>query len=354
MAVRARDPEIAKIKQSGGKIYSISKCNTIDNCLYEAYMQYISDIPPDDSVYGVLGSGVHDTLEKIMNGKADESELAMSLAQDLQKAEQKGLNFPKDKNGGDSIREKWVADMTDFCEKFRRLPGEFETERLVLYPLDDKHYVQGYIDLVKHNEDGTVDIYDWKTSSNFSAADLKHHGRQLAIYKTAMEHMGYTVNRTAWIMLKYIAVTDTVTGRIYPASRSQTVKDMQKPLISILKKQGMDDETAVLKVSTYGSLDDINREFGNRFTTDLYIRDYTVTEETEKECLNYINNKIKVWEHHEKENWKDIAPRDFIAVSGKGNIREDTFYCNNLCGYRKKCKYIENFNHSRDEDDGLF
>ena len=108
-----------------------------------------------------------------------------------------------------------IADMKHFCETFYPPKGKFKTEELVIYhlgrtlnPSKDElnksdRYVQGYIDLIRENDDGTISIYDWKTSTKFSAADLLHHGRQLVFYALAKEAEGYTVKDVAWIFLKY-------------------------------------------------------------------------------------------------------------------------------------------------------
>lgn len=354
MSTRERSKELEDIKKNGGKLYSISKCNTINNCTYEAFLQYVLNQQSDESIYGVMGTAVHDKLEQIINGKASESELITALSQDLDDAERLGLQFPKDKNGNDAIRDKWLADMMDFCNTFKKPEGNFSTEELFIYHLGDNNYINGYIDLIKTNDDGSIDIYDWKTSSNFSAADLKHHGRQLAIYKIAKEAQGYKVNRTAWIMLKYLSVYDKETGKSYVVSRSSVAKDLQKPLISILKKQGITEEDAAIKASTYKDLESINKDFDNRFEPSMYIRDYDVTEDVEAECLKYIQDKIKVWHWLEKNEWKDITPRSFVKVSRSGTVTDDTFYCNALCGFRKKCKYIESYNLNKQNEDDLF
>lgn len=65
-----------------------------------------------------------------------------------------GLDFPHDFRGGTSIRDKWVADMTNFCKTFYPPNGKFETEQLLILRVNENRALQGYIDLLRHNDDG--------------------------------------------------------------------------------------------------------------------------------------------------------------------------------------------------------
>ncbi len=57
--------------------------------------------------------------------------------------------------------------MKHFCNTFKAPKGKFTTEELVIYPLSEDRYVQGYIDLIRENPDGTISIYDWKNIDRF-------------------------------------------------------------------------------------------------------------------------------------------------------------------------------------------
>ena len=64
-----------------------------------------------------------------------------------------GIEFPKDFKGNDSIRNNWIADMKHFCKTFQPPKGKFQTEQLIIYPLSEDRYIQGYIDLIRENDD---------------------------------------------------------------------------------------------------------------------------------------------------------------------------------------------------------
>ena len=244
MAKREKDPRLQALYDAKKHVYSISKCNTIEECLYEAYRQYILHDKGTNGIYGILGTKIHDQLERIVKGEETPGTLPDVLNQELLDLDLLGLEFPKDFKGNDSIRNNWIADMKHFCQTFTPPKGKFRTEELVLYPLrktiqstePTDRYIQGYIDLIRENADGTISIYDWKTSAKFKPDDLLHHGRQLVFYALAKETEGETVRDVAWIMLKYCQVS--FMGKKRPNSKTKTeiVKVLNRgKLISELK-----------------------------------------------------------------------------------------------------------------------
>lgn len=160
---------------------------------------------------------MHDVLEQLIHQQATCDDLLPALHNALDECETLGLTFPKDFRGNDSIKEKWIKDMTHFCQNFYPPRGEFKTEQLLIYRVSPTRAIQGYIDLMKLEPDGSVSVYDWKTSTRFAPSTLLEHGRQLVIYAMALEQAGYTVKNLAWIMLKYVEIRYTW----YATSRSR-------------------------------------------------------------------------------------------------------------------------------------
>lgn len=48
-------------------------------------------------MYGIAGTKVHDTLEAIMKGEADESALLPAIDSEIEAMELFGVSFPKDR-----------------------------------------------------------------------------------------------------------------------------------------------------------------------------------------------------------------------------------------------------------------
>ena len=65
------------------------------------------------------------------------------------------------------------------------------------YRIDEPDFT-GIIDLITENEDGTVDIFDFKYSNN---ADNYHDSLQLHIYQYYLEQQGYKVNKLGYIFI---------------------------------------------------------------------------------------------------------------------------------------------------------
>ena len=203
---RQKDERLHELESRGIQPYSISRLDTINHCLYEAYRTYRLHDRGRDNVYTSLGSAVHDVLEGITNGENTEDDLLPAVYKELDDLDLIGLEFPKDRNGGDSIRQGWIADMEHFCKTYKAPKGNLIAEELFVYKTPKGRYLIGYIDLQKVHDDGTVDIYDYKTSSMYSKADMQSHGRQLVTYLLGKEQEGKKIKRVAWIFLKYAEV----------------------------------------------------------------------------------------------------------------------------------------------------
>lgn len=360
MAKRETDPRLLELFDSGKKVYSISKLNNIDQCEYQAYLTYIKHLKSTPSCYSVLGTGIHDCLEEIINGTKTESDLLPALSKELDDIEMLGLDFPKDRSGGNSIRDNWVADMNHFCSTFVKPNGNFETEQLFIYKIDDDHYMQGYIDLIRHNPDNTISIFDWKTSSQFKTSDLVHHGRQLVLYAIGKEQEGYTVKNVAWIMLKYAEVswtgklrknskTETLIRKVI--ERSKLIKELSPYIESDLEANGYDevDIELLLEDSIRNNDWNILPDFvKSKYAIKPYVRQYELTDELKQETLDYVRQKIAQYES-KSENELDWEPVDIGPKT--------EFFCRALCGYRNNCKYIQDYNNTKEQtqtDDDLF
>ena len=352
IGTREKDPRLQKLFDEGKNVYSISKCNTIDNCEYEAFCTYKKHLKGENGVYGIMGGKVHDKLEEIMNNKATESELITSLKSEIADLDLFGIDFPKDRNGGTSIRDKWIADMSHFCTNFVKPKGKFSTEQLVLYKLNENRYVQGYIDLIRHNPDGSISIYDWKTSSQFTKEDLLHHGRQLVFYALAKEAEGYKVRNVAWIMLKYCEVSfmgkkransKEMTKITKVVNRSKLVEELVPYITADLKLLGYDDIDIECIIHNALQNNEIPLEVCDKYTVKPYVREYEITPEIKDETINYLN-KMAILFENKSDNEADWKPKSFYKTTKTGKKQEDTFYCNVLCGHRRTCPHIKKFN----------
>ena len=311
MATRKVAPELQKLIDEGCEIYSISRLNTMAQCPYQAYLNYIEREQSKPNAWAILGGHIHDALESCIKDGADTSVIRKAIDRELVNLDMLGIDFPSE-----SIRENWIKNMTMFADAFKTPKGEFETEQLILYQIDDKVWMQGYIDLLQHHKDGTVSIYDWKTSSKFDKNHLVEAGRQLVLYGLAKQAEGYNIKKLAWIMLKYCVVTKEL--------KSGAIKDY------------------VMEWRKYEPADNI-------ISVKPYVQEYEFSQENIDETLDYIKKMI-----HKYQIYGD----DEMAYS-PCDIKRNSFFCSSLCGYDSKCKWYKDYLeqgdfNTKDEDDDLF
>ncbi len=352
MSSRASDARIKALYDAGIVPYSISKLNAIDGCLKEAFYTYKLGIRDKgkQNIYGIMGSQIHDVLEKIYNNEATQADLLPALQNELADAGMVGVDFPKDFRGGTTIKDNWVCAMQDFCNNFQKFEGQFKTEELVILKISESRYLIGYIDLIQivDEENKTVNIFDFKTSSKFKKEDLLHHGRQLIVYGMAMEQAGYKVLSLAWIMVKYIKVS--YMGYARANSKNKTLMNkvilrgkLSKELSPIIERmmrengyRDVDIEVTLDNFSRTNNIDSLPENIASNFTIEQYIEYYDYTDERKQEALEYINSRA--------DKFEALWEQDEQAWTSVEITQKESFYCNNLCAYRDYCPEIKKYN----------
>ena len=354
MAEREKNVELQNLFDAGIPVYSFSKLECMHGCLYEAYRTYVMHDRANQlqNVYSILGGSTHDVLEAITNGEATE---------DLDELDMLCIDFPSD-----SIKDGWVSDMTHFCKTYKAPKGEFSTEEFFLYKSPKGNYLQGYIDLIKHNTDGTVSVYDYKTSSMYKGEDVKKHGRQLILYALGLEQKGFKVKNVAWIMLKYCEVK--YIGKKTSRSKEETelskvierkniIKELNDVIISKLEKKGHDEVDIEFIMMNAKENNEIPKEVEDEFKISPYVMKYELSDETRQDTIDHIDNTVEMWETL-GELEANYPPRSFTKTQKNGKVVDDTFFCQMLCGYRKVCphlrKYLDTKENNISEDEDLF
>lgn len=292
---------------------------------------------------------MHDVLEQLIHQQATCDDLLPALHSALDECETLGLTFPKDFRGNDSIKEKWVKDMTHFCQNFYPPRGEFKTEQLLIYRVSPTRAIQGYIDLMKLEPDGSVSVYDWKTSTRFAPSTLLEHGRQLVIYAMALEQAGYTVKNLAWIMLKYVEIRYTWYATSRSRNKTQCIRIVNRSKIydtiapaveSACRDAGMDETEIEFAMLDFKETNLLGPRFpmsvAQQFIIKPFVEPYPYTPELKQEALTYINKVADVYE--------SLPQDETTPWSARKVDKECAFFCNNLCNYRKICPAIRDYN----------
>ena len=327
--------EIKKLRDSGEEVWSISRLNSFHNCNFEYYNTYILRDRGLPNVYTKIGSQLHDYLEGIYLGEKEINGFKTSFNNAVIEGELLGIDFPSE-----SIKNSFVNDIRHFIDNFNKLDGKFLLEEQILFKIGD-HYVQGFIDVLRvYEKEGNreLEVIDWKSSSKFTGDKLLHAGRQLVMYKLAIEEMTkHKVSEVKWNMMKYLWVnTRQKNGKIRKkmVNRSKLIKEMREPFTKILKENGYDEleidiylDTAS-KTNTIKGLPDCITDIYS--IEDCYLT-YEVTDELVQELHDYVNNTIEMINSKDKDNSDEWTP--IIEIDEK-----QSFYCNVLCAHRENCQ----------------
>lgn len=319
------------------------------------------------NIYGILGGSTHDCLEAITLGEATEEDLLPTVQKDLDELAMLDIDFPRDRKGGTAIRDGWIADMEHFCKTYKAPKGEFQTEQFFLYKSPGGNYLQGYIDLIRLNKDGTISIYDYKTSALYKGEDIKSHGRQLVLYALGKEAQGFKVKNVAWIFLKYCEVKyvgkkTSRSKKEAPISkvieRKNLIKDLEQVIIAKLEQLGMDELDIDFALIQAKENNEIPQEVADQFKVIPYVMNYELNDDIKNETDEYIDNTIEMWESlRVKDYEQDYSPIEFQRTQKNGKVIENIFYCTSLCGYRKVCPHLKKYLDTKQEptdDSDLF
>lgn len=319
--------KIRQLREEGKTIYSISRLNTVDECGWEYWQTYQEHLEGKDNIYGFTGTRIHKCLENIQNGiKID---FPKEVDKMLTEAEILDIKFPTEK-----IEDKWKKDIISFAHNYvAPTYNKVETEKLFLVKTDG-HYLQGIIDLLIYNDDGTISIRDYKTSSKFTNADLEAKGRQLILYGLAMEQMGYKVKDLAWEMLKYVEISYKLKNgktRTTIAERGFVLEKLKSDITKEMKALGKYDDLEIeMLVDTAveeNSFKNLPQSIRDKYTIKDYICYYDFTEERKAETKAFIKAKIEDIEMFKnKKDWWE--PKEITPYT--------SFYCSNLCRSQTK------------------
>lgn len=319
--------EIKELRKQGKDVWSFSRLNSYNDCAYGYYTTYGGEKIDrgKGNIYSFAGSEIHEVLEDIYNDRADKKTLQDIYEGVLTKSELLDIRFPN-KN----IESNWRGNMNHFVENFVKLNRDITTEKQFLLKIDEDIYLQGYIDALYKNEDGTLTILDWKTSSKFTGDSLTKAGRQLLLYKLALEQdSDIKVSKVAWFMLKYLYVC--YGNRCSMRERRDWVAKTKNPIIKALKKHGEEDFVCELlfeEAAKNNNLDNLPKEVQDQFVLKDCVLEYEITDERIQECLQYVKNTVKKATIDTKWEPVDIN-------------RSTEFFCNILCNHRDTCKYLK-------------
>lgn len=276
-------------------IWSFSKLSSYHNCAYAWYLTYVLHEKGEDNVYGVLGNSIHDCLESMCKDEMTIEEAKEKFKQDYDMCKFLGMNFPTE-----NTEKKYIYDIEHAFDFFEKPKGRLEEERYIEFEIENKKF-RGYVDLIIFDDEKkTIQVLDWKSSSKFSKKDLESHKVfQLILYSMYLEkeYPDYKILNPVFYMLKYARVKNDVTGRESIRERI----DIDDTIHEVL-------EPYIVEVQYNDNMKDKLKQYINEVTLDIAFND-----------------------EEEESDWYPTVEE----------LRNNTFYCKNLCSHKKKCKFYK-------------
>lgn len=275
-------------------LYSYSKLSSFQNCTYGYYLTYIQHIKGEDNVYGILGNVVHDMYELLTKDEITIEEAKEKFKQEYELCKFLGLTFPTKMS-----EEKYVYDVEHSFDYFIKPTGRLEQERYFQIEIENKIF-RGYIDLIIFDDEKkTIRVIDYKTSSRFSKKDLESHKVfQLILYSMYLEkeYPDYKILNPAFYMLKYVNVIN---------------------------------EKGRMSVKEIYDVDELRYEVTSPYIVEVQYNDDM--KDKLKQYINEVTLDIAFNDEEEESDWYPTVEE----------LRNNTFYCKNLCSHKKKCKFYK-------------
>jgi len=176
--------------------FSHSKLASYQQCPQKYKFRYIDEIPPPiRSIELHLGDSVHRALEQLYAGARDGQVMSRDdlLACFQQKWDEGFTPQLRIVRAGTSARtylelgRKMLADYHWSFHPFTQ-STTLKLEEKFLFPLSEAHEMRGIIDRLAKNQDGTLEIHDYKTSRRLPNPAQVASDVQLALYEIAIRH----------------------------------------------------------------------------------------------------------------------------------------------------------------------
>ena len=262
--------------------YSYSRLTCYEQCPYQYFLRYILGEDTESNIYTLAGTTAHNVIEDLQLRKINNDEAVRKFKDEMELHSILGFEFTSEKtetNFNDSV--------IHFIENFKPFENKVEVEKYFEADFNGKKVV-GYIDLLVHNDDGTISIIDLKTSSKYSKKAIEEHSNQLLIYAIAMQQQGYTVRDVSWNMLKYAMIE---------GKRGQKM---------VQRNELLTDEFE-----------------------DAYVY-YPLTQDNIDRCKEWVTHTIN-----------EIESKD--SLFDEWERKSNQFYCCNLCSFKDKCPAAKEF-----------
>lgn len=376
--MRKTNAELQAIKEHYGvnELWSFSKVNKFVTSPYEYYLKYILHIKEDkrDGIYATSGGTIHDILERFYSKEIEYEDMIKAYEGALFLFDQAELKYNKtDEEKNAKIANKYEDCIKHFFKYHKPFTQKAMIEQFAITKIGE-HIFQGYIDFIFQDEDGTITILDWKSSTIYKGDKVLKEGKQLLIYAQSLIQHGVPIDkiRICWDFLKYVNVKFVqqngkekerqIERNAIGSSLANTIKTKMKAT----KKYTEEEINSYLEfVITTNSLEGLPPEISSQFI----IEDCLVYIPLSEEILKNLNEEVistiksidkckKMW-YNKKELGKDDEELDKIWYDSEDQLKANEYYFFNLCGYSTKlhkpfAEYVARKEKEKEDQNNFF
>lgn len=328
-------------KENVTRAWSWSRLGCFHNSMYEYYLHYIKHEKEDraDSIYVITGGLSHDILERFYNNEIKYDDMIDYFTDGWVTAYDIGeLKFDRtDAEKNKKLADKYYKNLVHFFKNHNVMNNPL-MEMFVKIKID-KNLLIGYIDAITKDDDGYINVIDFKTSSIYKGKNLLDKSGQLCLYCLGLMQQGVPLKklRASFNFLKYCNITyQQANGAIKEKTveRIKIGESIQANLKMWLKKLGYDDNDIKYYcdlVIQHNSIDVLPDDVKEKYKVeDCYVY-VPLSKELIAKWIDYVNTTIKDIELREKDYEETGSDKCFW--DSDDDVKSQSFYFANLCAY---------------------
>lgn len=354
-------------RENCDRIWSWSKINCFHTSPYEYYLKYIKKAKEDraDSIYTTTGGLAHDILEKFYTGKIpyekmiEEFEDGWVVAADIA-----NLKFDRaDEERNAKIKDKYYENLVHFFNNHTVLKNKPIIEQFIKIKVDNNLF-QGYIDCAFKDDNGCINIVDFKTSSIYKGSKAENECGQLVLYAIGLNQQGVSFDKIkiCWNFLKYVTIQyeqKNGTVKTREVERCAIGESLQSNAKTWLKACGYEPDAYLKEMLDTNSIACLPEEVREKYViSDCYVY-VDLTNELINKWTEHVITVIKDIELREKDYAETYSDACFWDTDE--SVKEQSYYFANLCSYSRNlhkpydeyCKKLEAAQNGTDLFNGL-
>ena len=348
------------------RIWSWSRVHCFMTSPYEYLLKYVKKVKEDrnDCIYASMGGVAHSALEDFYTGKIEYGDMigkfedGWTVSYDVSQ-----MKFDRnDEEHDKKIAVKYKECLEHFFKNHDVIRHNVAIEQFVKLKIDG-NLLHGYIDCCFKDDEGNLNIVDFKTSSIYKGAKAGDECGQLVLYAIALNQMGIPMDkiRIAWNFLKYCTIEyqqANGTKKTREVERCKIGESLKVNAKMWLKKMGYEDEIdyyidSLIDTNNIDMLpDDVKDKYS---ISDCYVF-VPLEQKLIDRWVNTVSSTIKDIVLREKDYKETNSDKCFW--DSEENIKKQSYYFSTLCGYSGNLhkpygEYLDKLEQKKDSGDLL-